>query len=665
MVQNHLLQVLSLMAMEPPVAFEADAVRDEKLKVLKALRHIPEGRDSNVRSCARSTPPARSPASAVPGYREEPGVTRASTTETFVALKLFIDSWRWAGVPFYLRSGKRLPKRVTEIAIHFKEAPHLLFGRRGDGIRPNVLSIRIQPDEGIALNFGSKLPGPAMEIAPVSMEFRYGSSFGVEPPEAYERLLLDCLLGDGTLFTRGDEVEASWSWMSRIHQRWAGRDRRRQDHPPRLRGRELGPRGGRSDAGRRRPRLASTVSNDQAQNPGRVPHLPPGTPPGEAQLRPREVEKARANFERFARGEPIAVDVGEIERELGALWQQASHDGGSAAVGRAALWNLVIPSHGNEALAKTKALVDAIAPVVPVRAIILCLDGAPGGADLSATIESHVISQPGGGRVVYSEEITLVGPAGAEAHFGAMVRALQVPGVRTATLWMDASMPSTLLVRELLPVTRRLVVDTGSCSGPPHLQDLQRLAARTQPRPVADLGWLRLGSFRLLFAGLFDPPVGGAPLGSATKLVVRHRTGGDVGALLIVAWLGQLLGWRPLRASETADGGLRFDLERADGGSVEAFVVPGPGACDESAILGDSSFRAAATSTSSPATRSTGRTSSSRSRRRKAVKLDAYSDADVCVAALGPRGRDPLFARCLEYAGRLWTLEAKSAGSRR
>ena len=146
-----------------------------------------------------------------------------------MALKLFIDSWRWAGVPFYLRSGKRLPKRVTEIAVHFKEAPHLLFGRRGDSIRPNVLAIRIQPDEGIALNFGSKLPGPAMEIAPVSMEFRYGSSFGVEPPEAYERLLLDCLLGDMTLFTRADEVEASWAWVSRIHRRWAEDAARQQD----------------------------------------------------------------------------------------------------------------------------------------------------------------------------------------------------------------------------------------------------------------------------------------------------------------------------------------------------------------------------------------------------------------------------------------------------
>jgi glucose-6-phosphate dehydrogenase assembly protein OpcA len=377
-----------------------------------------------------------------------------------------------------------------------------------------------------------------------------------------------------------------------------------------------------------------------------------------------EAESARANFERFARGEPIAVDVGEIERELGALWQQASHDGGTGAVGRAALWNLVIPSHGHAALAKTKALVDAIAPVVPVRAIILCLDGAPGGADLSATIESHVISQPGGGRVVYSEEITLVGPTGAEAHFGAMVRALQVPGVRTATLWMDASMPSTLLVRELLPVTRRLVVDTGSCSGPLHLQDLERLAARTQPRPVADLGWLRLGSFRLLFAGLFDPPVGGAPLRGATKLVVRHRAGGDVSALLIVAWLGQLLGWRPLRASETSDGGLRFDLERADGGSVEALIVPGPGACDASAVLGIelSSGRDEYVVTRDAIDEAHVQLPIAPPR---AVKLDAYSDADLCVAALGPRGRDPLFARCLEYAGRLWSLEPKSGASRR
>jgi glucose-6-phosphate 1-dehydrogenase len=224
MVQSHLMQVTSLAAMEPPVAFDPDAVRDEKLKVLKALRPIPSSEmDAHVvRAQYRSGSIA---GRKVPGYREEPNVSAASETETFVALKFFVDSWRWAGVPFYMRSGKRLPKRVTEIAIHFKEAPHLLFGRRGEAIRPNVLVIRIQPDEGIALEFGSKLPGPAMEVAPVNMEFRYGSSFGVEPPEAYERLILDCMLGDSTLFTRADEVEASWSWISKIHEHWAAESR--------------------------------------------------------------------------------------------------------------------------------------------------------------------------------------------------------------------------------------------------------------------------------------------------------------------------------------------------------------------------------------------------------------------------------------------------------
>jgi glucose-6-phosphate 1-dehydrogenase len=223
MVQNHLFQVVSLAAMEPPVALDPDAVRDEKVKVLKALRTIPPSEmDAHV---VRAQYGAGSiGGKKAVGYREELGVSRSSQTETYVAMKFFIDSWRWAGVPFYLRSAKRMPKRVTEIAIHFKEAPHLLFGQsgsKGEGIRPNVLSIRIQPDEGITLNFGSKLPGPAMDVAPVSMEFRYGSSFGVEPPEAYERLILDCLLGDNTLFTRADEVEASWRWISRIHEHWA------------------------------------------------------------------------------------------------------------------------------------------------------------------------------------------------------------------------------------------------------------------------------------------------------------------------------------------------------------------------------------------------------------------------------------------------------------
>jgi glucose-6-phosphate 1-dehydrogenase len=224
MVQNHMFQFLCLMAMEPPVAFEADAVRDEKLKILRSLRPLPTdpAELGNLVVRGQYGPGAVAGQPQI-GYRQENGVAPGSNVETYVAAKLFIDNWRWAGVPFYLRAGKALPRRVTEIAIHFKSAPHAIFPRSASNLAsdPNVLSIRIQPDEGISLKFFSKVPGPTMDVLPVPMEFRYGTSFGAEPPEAYERLLLDCLLGDGTLFTRGDEVEASWSWIDRIERAWA------------------------------------------------------------------------------------------------------------------------------------------------------------------------------------------------------------------------------------------------------------------------------------------------------------------------------------------------------------------------------------------------------------------------------------------------------------
>jgi len=220
MVQNHLMQLLTLTAMEPPIGYRADAVRDEKVKVLRAIRPIaPEQVDRfTVRGQYGAGATGGQP---VPGYREEQGVAPDSNTETYVALQLFIDNWRWAGVPFLLRTGKRLPKRVSEIAIQFRSAPLMLFdsGPLSD-IEPNVLAIQVQPDEGITLRFDSKVPGQANQIRPVTMDFRYNAAFGVESPEAYERLLLDAMLGDSTLFTRSDEVEASWSLITPIHQGW-------------------------------------------------------------------------------------------------------------------------------------------------------------------------------------------------------------------------------------------------------------------------------------------------------------------------------------------------------------------------------------------------------------------------------------------------------------
>ena len=221
MVQNHLLQLLSLVALEPPRSLDADVVRDEKLEVLLSLR--PVAGDAVDAHVVRGQYGAGYELGApVPGYRQEANVNGQSTIETFVALQLFIDNWRWAGVPFFLRTGKRLPKRASEISIHLKSVPPILFNADPDGrLDPNVLSIRIQPDEGFSLGISSKVPGPHVRVYPVKMDFHYGSTFGAASPEAYERLLLDVMAGDPTLFMRRDAVEAAWRWVMPILDRWA------------------------------------------------------------------------------------------------------------------------------------------------------------------------------------------------------------------------------------------------------------------------------------------------------------------------------------------------------------------------------------------------------------------------------------------------------------
>ena len=219
MIQNHVFQVTSLIAMEPPASLSANGVRDEKIKAMQSVRPLAAtGLDEFA---VRGQYGAGTVlGDTVPGYREEPGVDPNSSTETFAALKLYFDNWRWSGVPFYIRSGKRLQKHITEIAIHFKEVPHRLFNDSDSPLQPNVLVIRIQPNEGISLRFGAKLPGQALRIRSVNMDFRYGSSFGVKPPEAYERLLLDCMLGDSTLYARRDMVERGWEIVTPILEAW-------------------------------------------------------------------------------------------------------------------------------------------------------------------------------------------------------------------------------------------------------------------------------------------------------------------------------------------------------------------------------------------------------------------------------------------------------------
>ncbi len=224
-LQNHMLQLLSLVAMEPPIAFAADDLRNEKLRVLRAIDC-----DWTAERLARDVVrgqygPGWVGGKPVPGYREEPEVAPDSTTETFVALKVEINNWRWADVPFYLRTGKRLAKTATEISVQFKQPPLALFRGLQAEPEPNLLALRIQPDEGILLRFVAKVPGLGLDVRSVNMDFTYGSSFVSDAPEAYETLLLDVLLGDASLFTRADEVEAAWAVVTPINEVWEAWDR--------------------------------------------------------------------------------------------------------------------------------------------------------------------------------------------------------------------------------------------------------------------------------------------------------------------------------------------------------------------------------------------------------------------------------------------------------
>ncbi|MGE5114069.1 MAG: glucose-6-phosphate dehydrogenase [Acidobacteriaceae bacterium] len=221
MVANHLLQLLALTAMEPPIAFDATAVREQKVQVFRSIRPM------TVEEVAQRTVrgqygPGTIDGKSVPGYRQEKNINSDSHTETFAAVQFFIDNWRWAGVPFFIRTGKRLAPPMTEIRIHFKRTPQALFARTPDEqVEPNVITLTIQPNEGISISFGAKRPGSHMQAVPVRAEFSYSNSFGTATPVAYETLLLDAMRGDATLFTRGDEVEAEWRIITPIEEAWA------------------------------------------------------------------------------------------------------------------------------------------------------------------------------------------------------------------------------------------------------------------------------------------------------------------------------------------------------------------------------------------------------------------------------------------------------------
>jgi glucose-6-phosphate 1-dehydrogenase len=231
LVQNHMLQLLTLLCMEPPVNFTADEVRDEKVKVLNAIK-VPEPDEVAEMSVRGRYTAGTVGGEDVQGYMDEKDVPEDSTTETYVALRLEVDNWRWAGVPMYLRHGKRLARKVTEIAVVLKPVPHMGFDEGGSvGVRPNTLVLTVQPNEGVSLQLGAKIPGTRMSIRPVNMDFEYGTSFLSQSPEAYERLIMDAMRGDATLFTRDDEVEAQWELIDPILRAWDERDQPVEEYP--------------------------------------------------------------------------------------------------------------------------------------------------------------------------------------------------------------------------------------------------------------------------------------------------------------------------------------------------------------------------------------------------------------------------------------------------
>jgi glucose-6-phosphate 1-dehydrogenase len=219
MLQNHLMQIFCLTAMEPPNSLDADSIRTEKLKVLQASR-LADVNNLEYSAVRGQYSAGWMKGKPVPGYRQEPGVDPNSGIPTYVAMKFMVDNWRWQGVPFYLRTGKRLPKKISEIAIQFREVPLLIFQSAAQQASPNVLTMRVYPNEGISLRFEGKRPGPDLRTRTVDMDFSYGSSFGVTSSDAYDRLLVDCMLGDQTLFTRADEVEEAWRLVTPALTAW-------------------------------------------------------------------------------------------------------------------------------------------------------------------------------------------------------------------------------------------------------------------------------------------------------------------------------------------------------------------------------------------------------------------------------------------------------------
>lgn len=364
-----------------------------------------------------------------------------------------------------------------------------------------------------------------------------------------------------------------------------------------------------------------------------------------------------ADLERASRGEAVAVDVGAIERELGALWRSAWRDAGAAPVTRAALWNIIVPVQDGEPFVRAKSLIDSLAPLVPARVIVLRhqAGAAEGEREIEATIETNAVSTSSGGHAIRSEEITLTGRGAGADHFPSLVRALLVPDLPTVVLALEDLPARTRGSWELVTLSDRLIIDTGHCRSQADLTALHGLL-RLAGRPAIDLGWLRLSSLRLLFAGLFGPPVGGAPLRQASRLVCHRRPDRTLPALLLVGWFADRLGWHDAqvrRSKQPGAGSFRFS--RPDGEPVDVDLLPRDGEGGTNGICrlelrcGDRIFWFERKSSNTAELGDPIAPS-------RTVRLDPRGQVELCRAALGTAGSDPLFGAAFDAAAALAAL---------
>ena len=493
LVQNHMLQLLTLVCMEPPTTFEANKVRDEKVKVLQAIEPPTPDQVAEMTVRARYTAGVVG-GNEAPGYLEEEGVPQDSQTETYAALRLEVHNWRWAGVPIVLRTGKRLARKVTEIAVHLKPVPHLAFQSKGSvGVQPNQLILTVQPNEGVSLSLGAKIPGATMRIRPVNMEFLYGTSFMSQSPEAYERLILDAMRGDATLFTRNDEVDAQWSIIDPILKAWS------EGRPP----------------------LAEYEAGT------------PGPAEADALLGEAPLEAALVD-EVWSERDTTPARIEAALRRIVAEHYHSDHPFVPARV-----LNVVVIVDA-EFRGEIENRFERVGRYHPSRLVLCAVEAGRTSLDAWAGVGTEDAEPVPGHIAVARERVEIeIGPKHL-SKLDTIVDPLLVSDLATM-VW--APHGHTEAVDSLRRLAQIVLVDT---QDEPDVGDsLARVVDLSEHAYVVDLAWLRSTPWRERVAATFDPPHLRTALAGVSGVTVRHREDSLAAALLFCGWLSSRLGWKP------------------------------------------------------------------------------------------------------------------------